>query len=592
MPAPTPVCGAPARAGPEWRQHPRPSPYESYESRNESPKPITGDGVYVFVTSSPFVLCVRCGAELSPPPPSLCPRCEGPPLLDGRYALLEILGRSAERTTYRARRLSDGAEVAIKELLFRRMASWKSEALFQREIRALRELDHPSVPRAIDAIEVDDGPRSGLYLVRELVSGQSLEAELGGRPASASVVLRIAAELLDVVADLHALSPPIVHRDLTLSNVLRRDDGRLVLVDLGAVKDTLAAASGGSTLVGTYGYVAPEQLRGAASPASDVYGIGAMAVALLAGKPAHQLLDARHRLDMRAVPGGAMRALLERMLAADPRARPRARSAARAMRDIASGKTASQRRAVPIALTALFLATSLSWAALSGSASSSTPPRAEPTARPASASAPATTPVTTPPSFPAGFVVPPLAPDPHPRVFLEPPLDWTPACEARGDCTPVATSFAGMALSAECGPLLGPGDAPAASEAANATERTIGGLVFSCTASQQRGVFCNVLCTARSSDGWRDAATVVRAIGDEHGAAETADETTTATGLDHYTRQRAWHWRAPDDGTFGPEVLLLVRRTFAEPALRDSGMEEVTISYRGAFSGSGSRSPG
>lgn len=524
----------------------------------------------------------------------MCPRCEGPPLLDGRYALLEILGRSAERTTYRARRISDGAEVAIKELLFRRMASWKSEALFQREIRALRELDHRSVPRAIDAIEVDDGPRSGIYLVRELVPGRSLEAELGGRRVPPQEVLRIAAELLDIVADLHALTPPIVHRDLTLSNVLRRDDGRLVLVDLGAVKDTLAAASGGSTLVGTYGYVAPEQLRGAASPASDVYGVGAMAVALLSGKPAHQLLDARHRLDMGAVPRGAMRALLDRMLASDPRARPSARSAARAMRDIASGKTASQRRAVPMTLTALFLAASVSWAALSGSASSSTPPRAEvTTVPPASAVPPPRTPMMTPPppAFPAGFVVPPSPPDPHPRVILEPPLDWTPACEARGDCTPVATSFAGMVLSSECGPLLGAGDAPAGSEAASATERTIGGLVFSCRASQQRGAFCNVVCTASSSDGWRDAAALVRAIGDEHGVAATAEETTTSTGSNYYTRQRAWQWSAPDLGAFGPAVLLLVRRGFTEPAQRDPSMEEIGISYRGPFSRSGSGSP-
>ena len=59
----------------------------------------------------PSELCARCGAALRPPIPARCPLCEGPPQLAGRYALLEVLGRSAERTTYRARRLEDLAQI-------------------------------------------------------------------------------------------------------------------------------------------------------------------------------------------------------------------------------------------------------------------------------------------------------------------------------------------------------------------------------------------------------------------------------------------------------------------------------------------------
>ena len=535
----------------------------------------------------PSELCARCGAALRPPIPARCPLCEGPPQLAGRYALLEVLGRSAERTTYRARRLEDGVEVAIKELSFRRMASWKSEELFAREIRILRELSHPAVPRLFDTLAIEDGARSGLYLVRELVDGCSLEAEMRARRHTRAEAQRVAAELLDIVADLHALSPPLVHRDLTLSNVLRRADGRLVLVDLGAVRDTLAAASGGSTLVGTYGYAAPEQLRGVASAASDVYAVGAITLALLARRPADALLDARHRFRVADHAEGELRRVLERMLAPQPERRPSAKTAARQMRRLTAGRPATSRAPLALSLVAaLFLVTVVLAAASSAPASGSAAvvePH-EPALPESASAAPPSGPAPLPP---APIALPTIPFERDPPTPIEPPLGWTPECETRGGCASVSASFAGITLWGQCAPLLGAADAPAESMASVAVERTIGGVALSCRASQQHGSFCNVLCEAPSTDAWADAEAIVRWIGDRHGRPTRAEESTASSGPFGRTRRRATTFRSEGSGTFGPEVLVLADRRFVDGGEPEPRRERVVVSYRGPFTREG-----
>jgi serine/threonine protein kinase len=123
-----------------------------------------------------------------------------------------------------------------------------------------------------------------LYLVMEKIEGQSLAAltSRGGALSRADVVrfLRDAASVLEY---LHGRSPPVIHRDINPKNVIRRPDGSYALVDFGAVRDRLKP-EGGSTVVGTFGYMAPEQLQGRALPATDVYSVGATALRLLTGR--------------------------------------------------------------------------------------------------------------------------------------------------------------------------------------------------------------------------------------------------------------------------------------------------------------------
>ena len=95
-----------------------------------------------------------------------------------------------------------------------------------------------------------------------------------------------------------------MHRDIKPGNVIRRPDGSFALVDFGAVRDKLKPG-GGSTVVGTFGYMAPEQFQGRASPKSDVYGLGATALAMLTGCEPEELPHEGLALDVaKAVPDG------------------------------------------------------------------------------------------------------------------------------------------------------------------------------------------------------------------------------------------------------------------------------------------------
>lgn len=111
-------------------------------------------------------------------------------------------------------------------------------------------------------------------------------------------VLDILEALLQIVGDLHSLSPPVIHRDIKPSNVMRGSDGKLVLIDFGAVKDVLQQTHrGGPSVAGTIGFMAPEQLQGQSGPGTDLYGVGALAVALLSRRDPANLLDEDGRLD-------------------------------------------------------------------------------------------------------------------------------------------------------------------------------------------------------------------------------------------------------------------------------------------------------
>lgn len=202
-------------------------------------------------------------------------------ILAQRYQIVNILGQGGVGTTYESLDLHAGKRVALKELSLQRMTDWKALELFEREARVLSHLNHPAIPRYIDYFQVDT-PHQGFYLVQELASGRSLSSLVeDGWHATESEVRHIAAQILDVLNYLHSLTPPVIHRDIKPQNIIRRDDGQIFLVDFGSVQATYQNTLTGSTVVGTYGYMAPEQFRGQAFPTSDLYGLGATLLFLL-----------------------------------------------------------------------------------------------------------------------------------------------------------------------------------------------------------------------------------------------------------------------------------------------------------------------
>jgi len=243
-------------------------------------------------------------------------------LRDGRYAVHRLLSEGAQATTYDAVDKLRGAAVIVKQFRIRG-ADWKRVELFEREIRVLSGLRHGALPSYVDHFEED----GCLYLVMDRLGGESLLAlRTKGRRFQQRDVVRFLREAADVLDYLHGHAPPIIHRDLKPSNVLERPDGSFAFVDFGSVRDGLKP-DGGSTVVGTFGYMAPEQFQGRALPASDVYAVGATAVWMASGVEPERLPHRGLRIDVRAALAGqiepALLAVLEQLLEPDPDQRPR-----------------------------------------------------------------------------------------------------------------------------------------------------------------------------------------------------------------------------------------------------------------------------
>jgi len=208
-------------------------------------------------------------------------------ILADRYQCDRRLGKQAGRQTLLARDLKTQQQVVVKLLSFSSDFNWEDLKLFQREVETLKSLSHPAIPQYLDSFEIDTPNRKGFALVQTYIEAKSLQEYLSdGRTFSESEVKQLAKALLDILAYLHQRQPPVIHRDIKPSNILLKNRsgnsvGEVYLVDFGAVQ-TLATQQGKTvTVVGTYGYMPPEQFGGRAVPASDLYSLGATLIALI-----------------------------------------------------------------------------------------------------------------------------------------------------------------------------------------------------------------------------------------------------------------------------------------------------------------------
>ena len=224
-------------------------------------------------------------------------------VIQARYTLITMLGQGGFGQTWLARDAQTGQEVVLKRLDMRRAQDWKSVELFEREAHVLKGLRHEAIPRYLDDFRVERGGQLELYLVQERAPGESLERWIerrGWRP-SLDELREVTAQLLRVLIYLHELSVPVIHRDIKPQNLLRDESGRVSLVDFGAVKSTRQELGRGSTVAGTFGYMAPEQLRGVGLPQTDLYGVGATLLYLLTHQDPSALPVKGLAIDVRAV---------------------------------------------------------------------------------------------------------------------------------------------------------------------------------------------------------------------------------------------------------------------------------------------------
>jgi eukaryotic-like serine/threonine-protein kinase len=216
----------------------------------------------------------------------------------GPYEIVSPLGAGGMGEVYRARDTRLGRDVAIKVLPEALAKDADRLRRFEQEARTIAALNHPNILGIHDIGEHQIAPnQSAPYLVSELLEGETLREKLEAGPLPARRAIEYALGIAQGLAAAH--DKGIVHRDLKPENVFITRDGRVKVLDFGLAKlvrpeeshDTVATLGSPATLpgtvMGTVGYMSPEQVKGAASDArSDIFSFGAVLYEMLTGKRA------------------------------------------------------------------------------------------------------------------------------------------------------------------------------------------------------------------------------------------------------------------------------------------------------------------
>ncbi|MBX9693055.1 MAG: serine/threonine protein kinase, partial [Cyanobacteria bacterium] len=180
--------------------------------------------------------------------------------------------------------------VAVKESVIPPLADVKlkekAREMFKRESQMLSRVNHPQIVKVLDHFVENERD----YLVLEYLPGRTLRELVRKDGAQEPEQVRDwAIQIAGILDYLHNQEPPLVHRDLTPDNLVITADGVVHLIDFGASNEFVGQATG--TFVGKQLYIAPEQFRGKAEPASDIYAMGATLYFLLTGKDPSALAE-------------------------------------------------------------------------------------------------------------------------------------------------------------------------------------------------------------------------------------------------------------------------------------------------------------
>jgi len=209
----------------------------------------------------------------------------------GPYEILAPIGAGGMGEVYLARDARLDRQVAIKLLPRSFAADPDRRARFEREARAVAALSHPNILAIFDIGQEGDT----VYAVTELLEGETLRERVNAGPLPARKAIEIATQIARGLAAAH--DKGIVHRDLKPENVFVLQDGRVKILDFGLARSfsssqtatTVVGATEPGTVMGTAGYMAPEQVRGQAVDArADLFSFGAVLYEMLAGKRAFQ----------------------------------------------------------------------------------------------------------------------------------------------------------------------------------------------------------------------------------------------------------------------------------------------------------------
>jgi serine/threonine protein kinase len=200
-----------------------------------------------------------------------------------RYQLQKRLSRNGARETWLVSHQQSGVDWVLKFLYFGDDADWQDLKLMEREAQTLQTLQHSNIPRYSDAFWMERPEGHYFCLLQQYIAGVTLAEQLKrGIRYSEKELEGLARAMLGILEYLHSQSPPVIHRDIKPSNILCGTDGKFFLIDFGAVQ-AQAAGRGTMTVVGTFGYMPPEQFAAQSVPASDLYSLGATLLHLATG---------------------------------------------------------------------------------------------------------------------------------------------------------------------------------------------------------------------------------------------------------------------------------------------------------------------
>jgi serine/threonine-protein kinase len=240
-----------------------------------------------------YCLNPDCSKPQNHPSQKVCASCGFNLILHNRYRIIKKIGKGGFGTTFLGIDLSlpGNPLCVIKQL---RPNSSDPETfqmaleLFEREAKTLGKIDHPQIPRLLDYFENN----LHFYLVQTLVKGKNLQQEIKDDGVfNETQAKKFLGEILPILQYIHSLK--MIHRDIKPANIIRREqDGKLVLIDFGAVKDqvnTQLAKNYGQTAltqfaVGTMGFAPPEQLAMRPVYSSDIYALGSTCLYLMTAK--------------------------------------------------------------------------------------------------------------------------------------------------------------------------------------------------------------------------------------------------------------------------------------------------------------------
>ena len=225
---------------------------------------------------------------------NLCEKCHSKLLLVDRYRAISLLGQGGFGRTFLAidEHKPSKPRCVIKQFLPEvkgQKALKKATELFEREAARLDELGkHQQIPELLAFFNQEDRQ----YLIQEFIDGEDLSKELKKSGVfDRQKIEELLQDLLLVLEFVHKNN--IIHRDIKPENIIRRkQDGKLVLVDFGAAKETLGGdSSTRGTIIGSAAYIAPEQAVGKAQFASDLYSLGTTCLHLLTAIEPTELFD-------------------------------------------------------------------------------------------------------------------------------------------------------------------------------------------------------------------------------------------------------------------------------------------------------------